>query len=257
MAAGKPFNDYYSINDKLYPRVTSIIKVVGDKTALLNWMARTERDACVNAAVEMWTEMLGGAAVPTPVSYEIALRDKIGKEKAGDRASEAARNIGKQAHARLEWVLKKACGKKVGPEPVVSEEAMIAASAGEDFLKRGGIQPIEMEQTVWSESHVYAGTLDLLCNTSEGLAIIDFKTSKGVYPEHKMQLAAYRNAVNEMGHGPVDHAFILRLPKTTTDPAFEAKLFDAKELDAAFEGFLGALRFWQWLMKDTGKRVAA
>jgi hypothetical protein len=54
-----------------------------------------------------------------------------------------------------------------------------------------------IEQVIASQLG-YAGTLDILCKIKGELWIVDIKTSANVYDSHKLQLAAYQNAVYEM-----------------------------------------------------------
>ena len=51
-----------------------------------------------------------------------------------------------------------------------------------------------MEETVWSDSVGYAGSFDAIAEIGGEVVIIDNKTTKSVYPEVGLQLAAYRYA---------------------------------------------------------------
>ncbi len=50
------------------------------------------------------------------------------------------------------------------------------------------------EAAVFSRKHRYAGTLDGIAKIGDETLLIDVKTSKDVYPEYALQLAAYRHA---------------------------------------------------------------
>lgn len=66
------------------------------------------------------------------------------------------------------------------------------------------IEPIFIEQTIWSSKFRFAGTLDRLAwvtlpNTkNKRLAIIDLKRSSSVSIDYQWQIAAYSYALNEM-----------------------------------------------------------
>jgi hypothetical protein len=49
----------------------------------------------------------------------------------------------------------------------------------------------EVESTVWSDTHQYAGTADGFCSIGTDSLVIDLKTGKGVYEETSLQLTAY------------------------------------------------------------------
>lgn len=129
-------------------------------------------------------------------------------EEDGPNGDEAERWL-KGAHYRL----KKAAGLK-GTEihelaeahakglslPPVSPAAVAYVQPLMDFLNDWKPDPILTEETAFSLKHGYAGTFDSICKFPDvagiklGTRMMDFKTSKGVYGETAMQLAAYAHA---------------------------------------------------------------
>ncbi len=247
--------DFYDIETadgrvKRLVRVTTVCKGVGDKEPLLNWVAKTEKEAAIAGAAKYFgsidpKERFGVGVL----AYEMGLRAFLGEGRSNERTSDGAKLIGNEAHKRMEWIVK----GRVGPEPQIGEEAAIAVNAGEQFLAQNPIEMVMSEQTVWSEKHEYAGTLDMLATFDGKLTVVDWKTSKAIYPEARLQVAAYAIAVDEMGHGPVEEGLILRLPKTTVDPGFEPIVIAGQDLTDAKEAFLAALTCWKWLH---GQKVA-
>ena len=74
----------------------------------------------------------------------------------------------------------------------VEPDILPAVKAAQAFLRDYGLQVLATERTVWSQEHRVAGTIDLIAADGAGaLHIIDWKRSKGLYPEHAYQLAAY------------------------------------------------------------------
>jgi hypothetical protein len=64
-----------------------------------------------------------------------------------------------------------------------------------DWLARSRAEILLAERQVWSLEVGYAGTFDLTCRFPDGsLWIVDLKTGSGIYPDHALQLAAYRYA---------------------------------------------------------------
>ncbi len=61
------------------------------------------------------------------------------------------------------------------------------------------VQPeiVGHDLTVWNEVEKYAGTIDLICKIDGILTLVDFKTSKAVWPSHRMQVSAYKHALTD------------------------------------------------------------
>ncbi len=106
------------------------------------------------------------------------------------------------------WKAKKAAGLKgteihnlaeahaLGkPLPAISPAALPFVRPLMDFLDQFAPEPVHTEVTAFSPTHGYAGTLDSIADfPSMGRRLLDFKTSKGVYGETALQLAAYAHA---------------------------------------------------------------
>jgi len=252
-----------------YPSVTTILSAIA-KPALVGWAAKEERLAVVEAAADLYAETARLPHQLPRASYLLTLDQRIGKTKAHVKALAKAAEIGSAAHTKIEWTIKRGLGQRVGPEPLVPDAAQLAVGAFEDWRRAVGLDPIMVEQTVWSREHGYAGTLDLLARVdtrallrvlaSQGpvapdlaawldgrdtaTAVIDFKTGKAIYAEAHLQSVAYNRALQEMGHGRVDGGLIVRLPKLLTDPGFEVVVVPpARQL---FPTFLAARDLWQW-----------
>lgn len=253
-----------------YPSVTTILSAAIAKPALIAWSANQERLAVSEAAADLYAETALLAQQLPRSGYLLALEQRLGKTKAHLKELAKAADIGSQCHGLVEWSLKRDLGQSVGPEPRVVDEALWGYMAFQDWAKAVSLTPIMIEQVVYSRTHQYAGTLDLVAtlNTrallavleqqgpveadlatwlafqTTATAVIDFKTSARIYPESYLQTVAYQRALTEMGHGPVDGGLILRLPKLTTDPGFEVGVAPpAREL---FPTFLAARALFDW-----------
>lgn len=232
----------YDIDGESYPSVTTILGCIG-KPALVTWAANQERAAVMDAAADLYMDLLKAQPM-SRATYLATLDTRIGKVKAHQRASQKALEIGSQTHQMIEHQLRKALGQAVGPEPRIVDEALWAYMAFEDWARAHAVRPVHIEQVVYSRTHRYAGTMDLLAYVDGELAVVDFKTAKGIYAEYHLQTAAYRHALNEMGHGPVTNAYIVRLPKVQTDPAFEAVASPA--LDVLMPVFVNVIGLYHW-----------
>lgn len=50
---------------------------------------------------------------------------------------------------------------------------------------------ISSEKTLWNEEYGYAGTMDLKVKLDNVILLVDMKTSKSIYPSHRIQLSSY------------------------------------------------------------------
>jgi hypothetical protein len=236
---------FYEIDGELYPSVTHCLQAIA-KPALINWAANTERAAVTEAAADLY-EAWAAALVPPVVpreAYVATLTAKLGVVKAHQKALAKAGDIGTEAHKLIEWTMRTAIGAQAGDKPIVSDKALWAFMAFEDFAKSVQLKPVLIEQAVYSKVHRYAGTMDLLARVNGVMTLIDFKTGKSVYPESFLQSAAYSVALEEMGYAPPAAALIVRVPKVETDPAFEVvKVPPVAEL---FPVFLAVKQLWTW-----------
>jgi hypothetical protein len=234
-----------------YPSVTTILAII-NKPALVGWSAKVERQACIKAATDFYRDMLK-AFHDTPMedwkftglnAYPIELENYIGKAKQGQKILTEAGQIGTQAHALVEWRIRKMLGHDE-PEPEASDEAQWAAMAWEDWAVKHRFEPLHSEMVIWSHKHRYAGTLDFTGYVDGVYSLFDVKTGKAVYSEAFLQCSSYVAGMKECGLDPVPQkAFVLRLPKNMEDPEFEA--VEVTDLDKHFEAFLAARALWQW-----------
>jgi hypothetical protein len=244
---------FYDIPDgRSVPSVTSILSIVA-KPALVNWAARVEREMCIEAAANLYTDTIGGANIiklsrPT---YITSLEARIGKQKAASKLLQKANDIGTAVHALIEWNLRKEFGQKVGPSPKLPDGAEQAFAAYQHWRQTVRLTPLAIEQTVWSATYGYGGTMDLYAElTIDGKpcrAILDWKTGKAIYGESSLQSVAYIQALVEMGHAtsPV-HGLVVRFPKTATEAPFEVKVIYPESQLRLFDAFLAAKRLWEW-----------
>jgi hypothetical protein len=245
----------YVIEGREMPSVTTILSVIG-KPALITWAANEERAACVEAAADLYEDVHGTPRMAR-TAYVSTLQARLGAVKAHKRQMQKAMDIGSQAHAIIEHQMRRASGQAVGPEPKVTDEAMWAFMAWQDWAVSAGVKPVFIEAVVYSPTHAYAGTADLLAWVNGQLTLVDFKTAKAIYPEYRLQVAAYIRAANEMGHGPVTRGAIVRLPKLQTDPAFEVQDIGEAEIAPLCATFDHVHQLYLWASAEEAARQAA
>lgn len=232
---------FYETPDGTFPSVTNVLQVIG-KPALINWAAKEERTLVMACSADLYLDC--PSEKMSRMAWISTLEQRLGKQKAHQKILTKAGEIGSQAHALIEWTLRAKLCQQPGPTPAISDKALWAFSVFEKWAKRVNLVPILIEQTVYSTTHGYAGTMDLLAEVEGKLTLIDWKTGKAVYAEAHLQNAAYRHALREMGHGDAVQGIIVRLPKNETDPESEAVVADDET--ESLQAFLNAKRLWEW-----------
>lgn len=119
------------------------------------------------------------------------------------KISAAACKFGTEVHTEIEHVL---THKRL---QVKHEVQMVAFLA---WQKTIGFKCIDTEIKVRSNKG-FAGSLDLLGRIDNELYIIDLKTSRGIYHNFLLQLAAYKYAFMEMHNAPSVNIGVLKLDK--------------------------------------------
>lgn len=231
--------------DAPVPSVTHILGCIG-KPALITWAANQERQYVTEAAADLfmqWSAQIAPPQMPRE-SYLATLSSRLGQVKAHQKALVKAGDIGTQTHKLIEWTMRTALGAVAGPKPVVSDQALWGFMAFEDWAKSVQLKPVLIEQTVYSVTHGFAGTMDLLARVNGELTLVDFKTGKAIYPEAFLQSVAYQVALIEMGYVAPAAGLIVRLPKVETDPAFETQA--VPPVADLFPVFLAVKHLWHW-----------
>lgn len=257
---GRTSRRYTTPDGAVYDSVTSILSAVG-KPALINWAANTERALVIEAAANLFEDLpLTGKRMSRP-AYITTLTDRIGKQKAHQKELAKAAEIGSQVHGLVEWNLRRELGQQVGPEPHVHDKALWSFMVYEEWRKATHLVPVAIEQTVWSTTHQYAGTMDLYADVllephGSCRVVLDWKTGKGIYPEALLQNAAYVQALIEMGHAePGVYGCVVRFPKVESDPDFEVRLITPAEHAELFRVFLAVKALWDWSQALSGKKA--
>ena len=110
-----------------------------------------------------------------------------------------------------------------------------------EWEKAHHITPILIEEPMVSEVFRFGGTIDCLGKINGNLCLIDFKTSRGIFPEMLIQVVAYKQLLVEHGH-KVDQTTILRVGRTD-DEGFEERFVN--ELDKRWQIFQHCLEIYR------------
>ena len=219
------------------PRVTSILKIIDKSGPMMGWAINTTK-AEIRAALE---DVLTQPGELTPQG----VWDRVAKAMIGQRATFRARdeaaNIGRAAHAMIQWHTQRMLGQASGPEPSGPEGAERAVVAWMDWARDVNFTPLHTELLVYCPACATAGTLDAIAKVEGAVTLVDYKTGKAVYDEAHLQVCAYRHLAKRGGIA-VERALILRLPKLESDPTFDP----VPAVDIPYGWFRHVRGAWAW-----------
>ncbi|MEO2133367.1 MULTISPECIES: hypothetical protein [unclassified Microbacterium] len=165
------------LSGEKYPGVTSVLNML-PKEFLQWWQAKMVATAAV--------EELGTVVQMTLRDPQAAIDHLKG---AARRNTKAAADTGTAAHDLFERLAK---GEDVGR---VHPDLVPFVDHFKEFLDVKQPRFLHMEETVWSDTHRYAGSFDWIAEIDGEVVFGDSKTTRsGIHEEVGIQLAAYRFA---------------------------------------------------------------
>lgn len=243
-----------------YPGVTTINRTIGTGSeGLISWAAALEREAVLEAAKEAFSdrELVLGKPSPgvpfqfgaSPVGFIKAVERLLGPARQHQKQLQKAGDLGSSIHRAIHHYLS---GQEIGP---LAPDAMTGFNAWLVWWSGSGFQVVKTEQRIFDDEHRYAGTADIIAVDRQGVAgIIDIKSSKGVYDEHHIQVAAYLHAARNF-HPDMVWGKIVRVPKTVGDTKIDVvelgDLYEGRKRteDQLFEAFLAARTLYRVLVE--------
>lgn len=215
------------------PSVTTVLQVLS-KPALVPWAQGIVAEAAIahRGDIEGWVAVGG-------VEGAIGLL----KQAATTKRDKAAAT-GSDVHALAEAIIR-------GQTVVVPEELTGFVNAYRTWVDAFQPEFLAAEEMVANLEHGYAGTLDAIVKISGETWLLDWKTSRGIYSDTALQLAAYGHAefIGRPGD-PTRYAIPLIEQYGVVHIRPEgAELIPYDVTPAEFDAFLDALRLWRW--KDT------
>jgi hypothetical protein len=197
----------YFFNNKPYPRVTEILKLVSDEKGLEAWRKRTKNHAEISKrATTLGSIMhycIANSLSEVPIEMDNVLPMDEWPE---DTEEEMAGRMNQFRSLRL----------RIAPNPVL-EHVIHHDTPGEYF----------------------AGTLDFRGTVNDEHTIMDFKGSTRIRPEYEIQLGAYYLGSLREGY-TATRAFIIRLQRNER----ELLELDHTQLVEASEKFLDLAKAW-------------
>lgn len=214
------------------PSVTTILSVL-DKPALPRWAALETATYAVEN-MESWKGL--------PPRDAVDLLKKAPWSK-----SKSAADAGTDAHSVFEAML---LGRDLPPIATdlfapLHGKAIDNVRAMVDAIKP---VPVAVEALAWNADYEYAGTFDALLLVEGVLTLVDLKTSKDVYPDYALQLAAYKHATHiilpdgtETPMPAIQRCQIWHAPKEGTWKAVDIRVGDDE-----FAAFVAARELHRW-----------
>lgn len=153
------------------------------------------------------------------------------------KVRDQAADIGTIAHFMIECFLH-------GHEADLSEysgadiaRAEVAFGNFKAWWDEEGFTILEPEVQLVSEQHMFGGTIDAPSRDKDGkIVLLDWKTSKGIWPAHRFQLAAYEQLWNENRPDmKIQRRGIVRIGKESADDFEIAWMFSAKPAWKVFQ----------------------
>lgn len=244
---------YFFNGEGPYPSVTSILRIL-DKPAI--GISRMQK--ALRAAYRAGQE--DGRSEWQRMTEEEAIKWAV---KQADDERDLAANLGSSVHLLADLA---GASETASEGWQTSEQEKPYLEAYKAFLARyGGSQSIvSSEHMVWSISG-YAGTYDLLMMIDTRLWLIDIKTGRDIYPDHGLQLAAYRWADSIIVPGiptpypmpNVHRTGVLHLrPDKYEDTGWRLIEYPTTERD--YIAFTAALELYRWQKEGrfTKRRLA-
>jgi len=122
-----------------------------------------------------------------------------------------------------------------------------------DFWEQVKPKLIYCERFSFSDTHKYAGTVDLVVEIEGKVWVLDIKTSTSLHKSYDLQLAAYSKALEEMEGLKIDNTGIIWLKSAKRGPSkapgiYQGKGWELKEMgdiDNNFELFKNIYRVYE------------
>lgn len=240
----------YSLDKKAKPGVTTVIGVK-DAPDLDRWKVRVQVEGTARAAFRNpppdWSAspyINDDERLSAETEYIDRLKAIAAEQYEHDRLSEAAADVGKQVHALIEHAVKTELGEPCD-EPTATDDALYRFADWRGWAEKVGLEPLMAEGRVYHAGFDYCGTFDLLALVEGVPTILDWKPTPELWEERRLQSAAYRMALVEMGWPDLQGAIVC-LPRDGGEISMVPACAPGPELDATFEAFVSLLKVYRW-----------
>lgn len=215
----------YEKNGIQYPSVTTVLGLL-DKSGPLTWWA----SGCACDFIKDHIEEIKNPDGPHVID-QLLKEAKAAFTKTGEKACD----IGTQVHQAIEKYIK--TGKDLSGK--LMDEVQHGFLAFLEWESKNHVVWERSELEIISTRYGYAGTADAIAVINGHRYLIDFKTSKAIYDEYRMQLGAYRKGWNDEyasleGNTKIENVAVLRLDKESGEPEFKDLTKGIEDKERAF-----------------------
>lgn len=233
------------------PSVTGVLNVLS-KDALIPWAVGQAKEYAEKRVHEV---SAGRESLPI-----VEIENVLAEAQECWRDLSKATSIGSISHRFLHAELEYRAGVRterpkmtVEPDLVLAPEftqemldaANLSVTAGLEYLDSNHVEPLYFERILFSPEHSYIGRCDLIAKVNGVLSIVDFKTSKNLYEEYFLQLAAYQAAFAcEFPERVIHNRIAVNIRKDGTGLDVETR--DLSTYAADLECFIAALTAYKW-----------
>ena len=232
--------------------VTTILGIKDKSAPLVSWATELARDYLL--------EKIQNAEAILPEDIVTACRlHAVRKEEAA--------TIGSKIHDWCERYIKYKIGghgELFSEMPPIPDEVPVqrGISAFLDWEHEHKVVFVSSERMVYSRTHHYIGTMDIEAIIDGKLALVDLKSSNGLYNAVRMQTAAYAMAdMEEYPDKKYETRWAIRLSKEAEEEYHERMqkrgrayppylVFEAMEfptdMDTDFDAFLATKKLYDW-----------
>lgn len=161
-----------------------------------------------------------------------------------------AGDVGTAVHQWIEMYVNAQMGKGEEPQiPMGPEVVTRGVNRWLEWERASDVHWLYSEQRIYHPDFHYAGTLDAVAILDGVLTLIDFKTSKSVYDEHRLQTAAYVRALELETGMKIEERKIQMISKKTgriKNISLETGK-GGRPISADFDAFLGLRQVFKTL----------
>lgn len=224
----------FTVGGKPVISVTNATGIIDKSRPLIYWAVGLTKDFLMQNLKNLIDDKKGDKIVA--LIEESIQQHRIKKERAAD--------IGTQVHDWAEQFIK-AKTKKDQPKLPDDPQVYNGVSAFLRWVDEREITFVSSEKQIYSKKYNYAGIMDAEAIIDGKLCVVDFKTSKAIYPEHFIQTCGYLIASEEESKKKYDKAIIIRFGKETGE--FEVQ--EILDIEKYKKGFFACLELKRCLIK--------
>lgn len=233
---------FYRWQGRDLPSVTSVRRMAGLPFGLHNWTIGQVISAAVAGAGDIARRLEDCRDDPQEVDRVSAVI-KTELRTAGTAERDKAAALGTAVHDAI------AAGADLDALP---EAQRLRARQFKAWLAASGAEVVASEFQVFNLTEGYAGSVDALVKLRDGSVwLVDYKTGKGIYSDHALQVIAYVQAELVGADDVIDEPTTELLARVSgiallhlTDSQWE--FVQVRYDDETWQAFRGLLRFATW-----------